>query len=86
MAVKKYKICTIAPEGGMSGAVPRRSGDEVAAAERVDNVRVRRLGARTHRPVMRAAVERSKLWDVGRTIRVLYLDGDPAVQAKVTAI
>ena len=85
MARRKYKLCTILPEGGSPDATPRRSSDEVATAERVDNVRVRRLGV--PRPgVLYAVVERFKLWENGRTIRVAFLDGDPTVKAKVMAI
>ncbi len=79
------KICTILPEGGSPGAAPNRSGDDVAAAERVDNVRVVPLRSPvTGRP--RAAVERFKLWENGRTLRVRFLDGVPEVQRKVEAI
>ena len=64
---------------------PNRSGDEVAAAERVDNVRVMPMrSAGSGRP--RAAVERLKLWENGRTLRVRFLDGQPVVQQKVEAI
>jgi hypothetical protein len=84
MAVKKkYKICTIRPEGGAPGTTPRRSSDEVATAERVDNVRVARLGGMGR---VRAAVEKLKLWDNGRTLRVLFMDGDTSVKTKVADI
>lgn len=66
--------------GGDGGA--EADADELASAERVDNLRVRPMrGSRT-----RAAVERVKLWENGRTLKVRFLDGDPAVQAKVQAI
>jgi hypothetical protein len=56
------------------------SSDEAAARERADNVRVTPMrGAR-------AAVEKLKLWENGRTLRIKFLDGDPGVQAKVAAI
>ena len=57
--------------------------DEVASAERVDNLRVTpmRGPGRT-----RAAVEKMKLWENGRTLKVKFLDGNAAVQAKVQAI
>ncbi len=37
-------------------------------------------------PLNRGAVEKKKLWKPGRTLRVRYLDGDPRIQEKVTAI
>ncbi len=84
MAKKTHKICTILPEGGAPGATPRRSSDEVATKERVDNTRVaRQLGGMMR---MRAAVEKFKLWDTGRTLRVLFLDGDTSVKTKVADI
>lgn len=86
MAVKKHKICTLMPEGGKQGATPRRSGPEVAAAERVDNIRVRSLGFLGLPEVAEAAVTTMKLWDNGRRIRVLFLDGDTSVRTKVAQI
>lgn len=88
MAVEKHTICTVAPEGGMSGAArraPRRSGEELATAERVDNVRLLRL-APAGIGFARAAVERMRLWENGRSIRVLFLDGDTSVKEKVAQI
>jgi hypothetical protein len=88
MTVQEHQICTLAPEGGMGGTDRdglRRSGDEVATSERVDNVRLRSL-APPGRGLPRAAVERMKLWENGRTIRVLFLDGDAAVKDKVARI
>jgi hypothetical protein len=79
---KLYKICspfvpglTVKDDSGL--------GDEVAANERVDNVRVTPLSSVGR---VRAAVERLKLWQNGRTLRLKYLDGDPTVQARVSAI
>ena len=82
---RSLPVCYILPEGGKIGATPRRSGDELAAAERVDNTRVvpLRSGA-SGRP--RAAVERFKLWQNGRTLRVRFLDGSATVQQKVRQI
>ena len=72
------------------------SADEAATNERVDNVRVLPLtrrgalsipGARgggLQRP--RAAVEKLKLWENGRRLRVRFLDGIGEVQNKVAAI
>jgi hypothetical protein len=81
---RKLKVCYIQPEGGDVGADPVRTGDDVASTERVDNVRLSLVAGRRGRPS--AAVETFKLWEVGRTLRCRYLDGDPDVQAKVTAI
>ena len=66
---------------GLSGG--RASSDEAATHERVDNLRITpvRGAGRT-----RAAVERMKLWENGRTLKVKFLDGKPAIQAKVAAI
>ena len=80
-----HKICSPRAAGGHGADAPRRSADEIATAERVDNVRLRPLGPRSF-GVMRAAVERLKLWENGRTLRVVFLDGDPAVQTKVAEI
>jgi len=80
----RLKLCTIQPEGGRVDASPRRSGDDVATSERVDNVRLRPLRNSPQRP--RAAVERFKLWQTGRTLRVAFLDGQASVQSKVEAI
>jgi hypothetical protein len=70
----------------------RPSSDQAAVSERIHNIRViprAELAARLGLPsvaIMRAAVEKLKLWDNGSTLRVKFLDGEPAVQAKVTAI
>ncbi len=53
----------------------------LAANERVDNVRVR--SQRNLIGVRRAVVEKFKLWENDRTIRIKFMDGDPGVQAKV---
>src|SRR5512147_2827106 len=68
---------------GLSGDAGRSSSDEAASHERVGNLRITpiRGAGRT-----RAAVERMKLWENGRVLKVRFLDGKPAVQAKVEAI
>jgi hypothetical protein len=81
---RNLKVCYMAPEGGAVHEVPRRPGDEAASFERIDNTRVMPIDDGTIRP--RAAVERLKLWDNGRRLRVKFVDGDPAVQQKVEAI
>jgi astacin (peptidase family M12A) len=67
---------------GLSVKEESKSSDEAATNERVDNVRVRPM--RGGRP--RAAVERLKLWENGRSLRVKFLDGIASVQEKVQAI
>jgi hypothetical protein len=86
-AQQQHRICTLAPEGGMrrDRTTLRRSADELATAQRVDNVRLRPLGP-SGRGFARAAVERLKLWENGRTLRVLFLDGQSTVQQKVAQI
>ena len=37
-------------------------------------------------PLKRGAIEKKKLWKPGRTLRVRYMDGDPRVHAKVSAV
>lgn len=74
------KICS--PYFGGRRSEPQAASDEVASRERADNLRV--LPMRGGRA--RAAVERMKLWENGRTLAVKFLDGSPAVQAKVQAI
>lgn len=98
---RTYKICSSDLPGKPGRApVPAPSDSEQAAInERVDNTRVlplpayARIVVRGHPgagPIgtvrARAAVERLKLWENGRTLRVKYLDGLGDVQAKVTAI
>lgn len=72
------KICSPSLRRGEHDA-----GHQAATDERVDNVRVvpMRGGGRA-----RAAVERMKLWQNGRTLKVKFLDGRPEVQAKVRDI
>lgn len=83
---RTIKICTIQPEGGRINARPSRGGgDEVATKERVDNVRVTPLDVAASGR-QRAAVERLKLWDTGRRLRVSFLDGIQSVQQRVAAI
>jgi hypothetical protein len=91
-----YHICSpYVPGLGRHATSPTTSSEEVATNERVDNVRIMTLNRRTSRSIPgmrggglqpRAAVEKLKLWENGRRIRVKYLDGVPEVQNKVTAI
>jgi hypothetical protein len=77
------KICSpFVP--GLSGEAGRVSSDEAASNERVDNLRVTPLRAGPGRA--RAAVERMKLWENGRTLKLRFLDGNATVQGKVQAI
>jgi hypothetical protein len=79
---RSHKICSpYLPPAARSGRAT--SPDQVAVNERVDNVRVVPLPG----PGRAAgAVEKLKLWDNGRTLRIRFVDGDPAVQTKVEAI
>ncbi len=93
---RTYKLCTDYVPGLVGRGTPRASSDEVAARERVDNVRVVPLtrggamaadgrGAR-HGARTRAAVEKLKLWENGRRLRVRFLDGRDEVKERVAAI
>ncbi|MDQ3011312.1 MAG: M12 family metallopeptidase [Acidobacteriota bacterium] len=86
---RTYKICSpLIPGLGSHEASPTRSSDQVATNERVDNVRITPLaGSGPFGMAMpRAAVERMKLWENGRRLRVVFLDGVVEVKNKVTAI
>jgi hypothetical protein len=95
---RTHKICSPHLPGVGRSNRPSRASDQAATDERVDNIRILpfstggtfgplRLPAGVpRRGVVRAAVERMKLWDNGRTLRVKFLDGHPDVQAKVAAI
>jgi hypothetical protein len=84
------KICSPFPSTKSRGtATSTLSSDQAATDERVDNVRILPLvgaGRLGGMGPARAAVERMKLWDNGRTLRVKFLDGLTEVQAKVEAI
>jgi hypothetical protein len=91
------KICSPYVEGvGSFPPVAEAASEQAATAERVDNVRVMPLpqglllsptGARLGGPlVSSAAIERLKLWENGRRLRIRFLDGLPEVQARVAAI
>lgn len=64
----------------------RNASDQAASNERVDNLRITPLRSGPDAFRARATVERMKLWENGRTLKVRFLDGDPAVQARVQAI
>lgn len=77
------KICSpFVP--GLSGEAGHLSSDEAASNERVGNTRITPLRGSAGRA--RAAVEKLKLWENGRTLKVKFLDGNAAVQAKVQAV
>jgi hypothetical protein len=79
------KICSPFVAGiGRAGSNDALSSDEAASNERVGNLRITPLRGSFGRP--RAAVERLKLWENGRTLKIRFLDGNAAVQAKVQAI
>jgi hypothetical protein len=81
-----YKICSpYVPGIGRNPAALPLSSDQAASDERVDNLRVvPQRATRTGMP--RATVEKLKLWEKGRRLRVAFLDGLPEVQSKVAAI
>ena len=93
-----YKICSpFAPGIGTHAASTTLSSDQAATNERVDNIRIApiRRGETMFAPghgsvrgnrVARAAVERMKLWENGRKLRVAFTDGVSDVQNKVAAI
>jgi astacin (peptidase family M12A) len=83
MARKLLKVCFIHPGGDDSASPPDHEADGIAARERPDNMRVFPIGG-PRRPM--AAVERLRLWDNGKRLRVRFLDGDPVVQEKIAAI
>jgi hypothetical protein len=92
-----HKICSpFVPGIGAHADSGDSSSDQAATNERVDNIRVTPivrgapsaagpLGTR-RASTSRAAVERMKLWENGRRLRVKFTDGIPEVQAKVAAI
>ena len=83
---RSYKICSpFVPGVGGHDTVAGAVSDQLAANERVDNTRVVpvRRGADMR---LRAAVEKFKLWDNGRRLRVKFIDGVPEVQDKVAKI
>ena len=74
-ADKDLKICIERSELELLEPPP------TAPVTRLDNLRVRPIpGGR------RAVVEKHHLWDTGDTLRIRFLDGDPTVQQKVTAV
>src|SRR5918999_5491829 len=83
MARKLLKVCFIHPGGRDGDEAPEQAGDEVAARERPDNVRVVPLPRGL---TARAAVERLRLWENGKRLRIRFLDGDPVVQQKIANI
>ena len=72
------RICSPYVPGLTHADTAREASDEAASAERVDNLRITPMRAGSGRT--RAAVERMKLWQNGRTLRVRFLDGRPEVQ------
>jgi hypothetical protein len=83
MARKLLKVCFIHPGGRDGDDAPEQAGDEIAVRERPDNIRVVPL---PRGMAVRAAVERLRLWENGKRLRVRFLDGDSAVQQKIANI
>ncbi|MGI9029197.1 MAG: hypothetical protein ACR2HP_04315 [Ilumatobacteraceae bacterium] len=79
-------MCYIQPEGGEVNARPRHASEQVAVNERVDNIRITPMSTPGSATATRAAVEKLRLWDNGRRLRVAFLDGDTTVRQKVEAI
>jgi hypothetical protein len=95
MSVTHYICSPYVPGIGGRPELSEVSHDEGATNERVDNVRILPLnrgvgmsipGLRGGRMQTRAAVEKMRLWENGRRLRVKFLDGIPDVQNKVAAI
>jgi hypothetical protein len=84
MARKVLKVCFVHPGGDDSAAQADHDADALAASERPDNVRVMPLSHA--RPLMRAAVEKMRLWENNKRLRIRFLDGDPVVQEKIANI
>ncbi len=96
------QICSpVVPGVGGHEVSPTRDSDQVATDERVDNIRITPLrpgagvrgipapivrGVSGGQGMPRAAVERMKLWENGRRLRVKFLDGLADVKSKVEAI
>jgi hypothetical protein len=89
------KICSpYVPGVGGRAHASHRSSDQAATDERADNIRIMpiRRGSPLDRAmgggpsIARAAVERMKLWENGRKLRVAFLDGVSDVKTKVAAI
>lgn len=85
MARKLLKVCFIHPGGDDSADQADHDAEELAARERPDNVRVIPLSS-APRPLLRAAVEKMRLWENHKRLRVRFLDGDPVVQEKIAGI
>ena len=83
MARKLLKVCFIHPGGRDGDEAPEQAGDEIAARERPDNVRIVPLPRGL---TARAAVERLRLWENGKRLRIRFLDGDSVVQQKIANI
>jgi hypothetical protein len=97
---RNYKLCSPhVPGVGTHAAATKLSSDQAATGERVDNVRIMPLtgpqarmlvGAGVHAgsgpSTPLAALEKMKLWDNGRTLRVKFLDGVSEVQNKVANV
>lgn len=95
---RTYKICSPYVRPAADAVSSGRS--QASANERLDNVRVHPLDRPYprrphdhHAPrllasdtTLRAAVEKLKLWDNGRTVRVRFLDGVAEVKTKVEAV
>jgi matrixin len=90
--VMTCKICSPFVPGLTAKSNGDRTGSEgTATRERVDNTRVFVLPTGAVRGVPRVGGRRAvfvkmSLWEIGRTLRCRFLDGDPAIQEKVRSI
>jgi len=71
------------PEEPIHACIDRILPRELAEAARAANALEHGLGEPSP---FEAAVLAQKLWKAGRTLRIRFLDGDPAVHAKVEAV
>lgn len=62
--------------------------DRLLPAELTELARERAIqeNPTNYNPLTRGTIEHGKMWQPGRTLRVRYMDGDPEVQARISAI
>lgn len=85
MEEQLLEVCFIHAGDETGAGRPDDAGEETAARERPDNVRVVPL-APVPGLAPRAAVERLRLWENGKRLRIRFLDGDSTVQDRIATI